>query len=210
LRIKPHYFDCMKIIHHKRMIFIHHKLSRIVFMILGLEKGIVRLVAYCPEWVDIFEEEKRLLINTIGNYIIDIQHIGSTAIPDIIAKPIIDISIAIADFDEGKRCIEPTESLGYIYKGENGITRRHYFVKGDPTAYHLHIVEHKSEEWRKNIIFRDTLRADKSLADKYAKLKMELAEKFGNNREAYTDGKTQFVKNVLEMPSKRSILAISD
>lgn len=166
-------------------------------MILGLEKGVVRLSSYSPEWADAFEEEKRLLVDAVGNYIIDIQHIGSTAIPDMIAKPIIDIGIAIEDFDEGKRCIEPIESLGYIYKGENGIPRRHYFVKGDPTSYHLHIVEHKSEEWRKNIIFRDALRTDKDLANDYAKLKIKLAEKFKNDRVAYTDGKTEFVLNVL-------------
>ena len=171
-------------------------------MILGLEKGVVRLAPYYSEWADIFEEEKRLLMSAVGDYIIDIQHIGSTAIPDMIAKPIIDIGIAIADFDEGKICIEPIERLGYIYKGENGIPRRHYFVKGDPTTHHLHIVEHKSEEWRKNIIFRDALRADKNLAKEYAKLKMELADKFRNDRVSYTGGKTAFVEYVLNLASK--------
>jgi GrpB-like predicted nucleotidyltransferase (UPF0157 family) len=138
----------------------------------------------------------------IGDYVLDIQHIGSTSVPGLIAKPILDIGIAIMDFEEGKRCIKPIESLGYEYKGENGIPGRHYFVKGDPTTHHLHIVEIDSEEWKKNITFRDSLRKNEMLAKEYAKLKLELAEKFKYNREAYTDGKTDFVNYVLELACK--------
>jgi len=127
-------------------------------MAIGLEKGIVRLAQYSPEWKTLYEEEEKLLIDSVGRYIIDIQHIGSTSVHGLIAKPILDIGIAIKDFEEGKRCIEPIESLGYEYKGENGIPGRHYFVKGDPTTHHLHIVEINSEEWKKNITFRDSLR----------------------------------------------------
>lgn len=165
--------------------------------VIGLEKGIVRLAQYSPEWKTLYEKEERLLKDLIGKCIIDIQHIGSTSIPNMIAKPIIDIGIAIADFEEGKRCIEPIESLGYEYKGENGIPKRHYFVKGDPTTHHLHIVEIDSAEWKKNITFRDALRKNENLAKEYAELKLSLAEKFKYDRVAYTDGKTDFVNYVL-------------
>jgi len=171
-------------------------------MVLGLEKGVVRLVTYSQEWAKLFDEEKQLLTALIGEYVIDIQHIGSTSIPGMIAKPILDIGIAIADFEEGKRCIEPIESLGYEYKGENGIPRRHYFVKGDPTTHHLHIVEIDSEEWKKNITFRDALRKNENLAKEYAELKLNLAEKFKYDRVAYTDGKTDFVNYVLKLAGK--------
>jgi GrpB-like predicted nucleotidyltransferase (UPF0157 family) len=168
-------------------------------MIIGLEKGIVRLSPYSPEWKTLYEEEERLLKDLISEYIIDIQHIGSTSIPGMIAKPILDIGIAIAYFEEGQKCIEPIESFGYEYKGENGIPERHYFVKGDPTTHHLHIVEIDSEEWKKNITFRDALRKNDDLAKEYAKLKLNLAEKFKYNRVAYTDGKTDFVNYVLKL-----------
>jgi len=169
---------------------------------LGLEKGVVRLVLYSPEWAKLFDEEKRLLMALIGDYVPDIQHIGSTSVPGLIAKPILDIGIAIMDFEEGKRCIQPIESLGYEYKGENGIPGRHYFVKGNPTTHHLHIVEINSEEWKKNITFRDSLRKNEMLAEEYAKLKLELAEKFKYNRVAYTDGKTDFINYVLNLAGK--------
>lgn len=169
---------------------------------IGLEKGIVRLAPYSPEWKTLYEEEEKLLRELIGEYIIDIQHIGSTSIPDMIAKPILDIGIAIADFEEGKRCIKPIESLGYEYKGENGIPGRHYFVKGNPTTHHIHVVEIDSEEWKKNIIFRDALRKNENLAKEYAELKLNLAEKFKYDRVAYTDGKTDFVNYVLKLADK--------
>jgi len=169
---------------------------------LGLEKGVVRLVLYSPEWAKLFDEEKRLLIALIGDYVLDIQHIGSTSVLGLIAKPILDIGIAIEDFEEGKRCIQPIESLGYEYKGENGIPGRHYFVKGNPTTHHLHIVENNSEEWKKNITFRDSLRKDEMLAEEYAKLKLELAGKFKYDRVAYTDGKTDFINYVINLAGK--------
>ncbi len=87
----------------------------------------------------------------------------------------------------------------YEYKGENGIPKRHYFVKGDPTTHHLHIVEIDSEEWTKNITFRDALRKNKDLAKEYAELKLSLAEKFKYDRVAYTDGKTDFVNYILKL-----------
>lgn len=166
-------------------------------MPIGLKEGIVRLEKYSPEWKALYKKEEKLLKDSVGEYIIDIQHIGSTSIPDMIAKPIIDISIAITNFEEGKRLIEPIQNLGYLYKGENGIPRRHYFVKGDPTTHHLHIVEIGSKEWKKNITFRDALRKDENLAKEYAELKLSLAEKFKYDRVAYTDGKTGFVNYVL-------------
>ena len=166
---------------------------------IGLEKGIVRLAQYSPEWKTLYEKEERLLKDLIGEYVIDIQHIGSTSIPDMIAKPIIDIGIAIKDFEEGQRLVKPVESLGYEYKGENGIPGRHYFVKGNPTTHHLHIVEIDSEEWKKNITFRDALRKNENLAKEYAELKLNLAEKFKYDRVAYTDGKTDFVNYILSL-----------
>ncbi len=114
------------------------------------------------------------MIDAVGDHILDIQHIGSTSIPGMIAKPIIDIGMAIASFTEGFVLVEPVQKLGYEYKGENGIPQRHYFVKGDPTTHHLHILELDSKEWKRLIAFRDSLRKNGDLVDKYAQIKASL------------------------------------
>ncbi len=165
---------------------------------LGLEKGVVRLVPYTAEWVRYFELEKAALRLVLGGYILDIQHIGSTSIPGMLAKPIVDIAIAVADFEQAKTCIPLVEGLGYEYKGEFGIPRRHYFVKGDPRLFHLHMSESESIEWQNTLLFRDYLRDHPEAAQEYAQLKQQLAAKFPHDRDAYLDGKSEFVEGVLK------------
>jgi GrpB-like predicted nucleotidyltransferase (UPF0157 family) len=164
---------------------------------IGLERGIVKVAPYTAEWERLFEEEKALLQAAIGRYVLDIQHVGSTAIPGIVAKPIIDIAIAVANFEEASVCIEPVERLGYEYRGENGIPRRHYFVKGDPRTYHIHMNELGSRDWQKLVRFRDYLVQHPDLAEAYAALKTELAGRYPTDREAYQEGKAPFIERVL-------------
>jgi GrpB-like predicted nucleotidyltransferase (UPF0157 family) len=144
-----------------------------------------------------YEEEARRLRDLVGPHIIDVQHIGSTSIPGMMAKPIIDIGIAIARFEDGEACIAPIESLGYEYRGEHGIPRRHYFVKGNPTSHHLHILERDSAEWENHLLFRDYLRVHSGAACAYARLKRGLADAHREDRVAYTDGKAAFIERVL-------------
>ncbi len=166
---------------------------------IGLERGVVRVVPYTPEWVRLFEEEKARLEAVIGDYVLEIQHVGSTSIPGMIAKPIIDIAIAVRDFEEARVCIQPVERLGYEYRGELGIPRRHYFVKGDPRTHHIHVNELGSRDWENQVLFRDYLIQHRELAEEYAELKRGLAERYPRDREAYLDGKASFVERVLEM-----------
>src|SRR5689334_1122677 len=105
----------------------------------GLEEGALRLTPYHKEWEQLFREEKARLQAAVGLFVLDIQHVGSTSIPGLIAKPIIDIAIAVRSFEEARVCIQPVESLGYRYRGENGIPRRHFFVKGNPRTHHIHM-----------------------------------------------------------------------
>ncbi len=170
---------------------------------LGLERGVVRLVPYAPEWKDYFELEKVALQQALGSYILDIQHIGSTAIPGMPAKPIVDIAIAIVDFEEAKAYIPLIEKLNYEYKGEFGIPRRHYFVKGNPRLFHIHMSEITSIEWQNTLLFRDYLRQHSDVAQEYARLKKELATKYPQDREAYLDGKTAFVEQVLQSANRK-------
>ena len=171
---------------------------------IGLRRGTVRLVPYTSEWERLFEEEKGRLRSAIGDYAVDIQHIGSTAIPGLEAKPIIDIAIALRRLEDVEKCIEPLESLGYEYKGDEGYPGSFFFAKGDPSnrTHYLHVVERDSEAWKGYIRFRDYLRRHRRVAEEYAKLKRELARKSGGNRDLYTPGKAEFIERVLQMAAE--------
>jgi GrpB-like predicted nucleotidyltransferase (UPF0157 family) len=166
---------------------------------IGLERGIVRLVPYTKEWERLFQVERPRLRAAVGKYVLDIQHVGSTSIPGMVAKPIIDIAIAVKNFEEACVCIKPIEQLGYEYKGENGIPRRHYFAKGNPRTHHVHINEIGSRDWNDQIIFRDYLTQHPEIAKEYAELKMELAQRYPTDRQSYLDGKAPFIERVLQL-----------
>jgi GrpB-like predicted nucleotidyltransferase (UPF0157 family) len=170
-----------------------------VYNTIGLEKGVVRLVPYQDEWRRLFEQEKDALQAVLGGYILDIQHIGSTAIPGMSAKPIIDIAIAVNDFEEAKGCIPVVVGLGYEYRGEYGIPRRHYFVRGEPRLFHLHMMEVTSPNWKDLLLFRDYLSGHPEAAGEYTALKKRLAEMYPIEREAYLKGKAEFIQWVLLM-----------
>jgi GrpB-like predicted nucleotidyltransferase (UPF0157 family) len=170
---------------------------------IGLEKGTVRLIPYTGEWKRLFEEEKIRLQAVVGKYVLDIQHVGSTSIPGMAAKPIIDIAIAVKNFEEASVCIVPIEQLGYEYKGELGIPRRHYFAKGDPRTYHIHMFEIGSQDWVDQLLFRDYLIRHPQSAQEYANLKIALARRFPQDREAYLEGKAPFIQHILQLASSK-------
>jgi GrpB-like predicted nucleotidyltransferase (UPF0157 family) len=166
---------------------------------IGLEKGLVRLEPYTPEWQRLFKIEKASLQTLLSPYILDIQHVGSTSIPGMSAKPIIDIAIAITDFEKASVCIPLLEGLGYEYKGEFGIPRRHYFVKGDPRTFHIHMSEINSLEWQNTLLFRDYLCQHPDVAKEYAELKTQLALMYPQDRTAYMNGKATFIERVIQL-----------
>ena len=167
-------------------------------MNIGLARNVVRVDEYTPEWARLFAEEAARLWAAIGPHVLDIQHVGSTSVPGLAAKPILDIGVAVASFEGALVCVPLLEALGYEYRGENGIPRRHYFVKGDPQGYHLHMNEIDGQEWRGHIAFRDYLRAHPEVAQAYAELKRRLAAEFPSDRAAYLEGKASFVQDVLD------------
>jgi GrpB-like predicted nucleotidyltransferase (UPF0157 family) len=166
---------------------------------LGLESGVVRLSPYQPVWQRLFKEEKERLQQAVGPYVLDIQHVGSTSIPGLVAKPILDIAIAVCDFEAATICIEPIEGLGYVYRGEFGIPRRHYFAKGEPRTHHLHMNEIDSVDYENQILFRDYLIRHPDVAQAYAALKLDLARRFPADRDAYLAGKAPFIEHVLAL-----------
>ena len=170
---------------------------------IGLNRKVVKLMPYCAEWSVLFDEEERLLRSAIGSYALAIEHIGSTSIPELEAKPIIDIAVAVRKIEDAERCLLPLENIGYEYRGEQGIAERYYFRKGTPTVstHHLNIVEVRSEFWRNHLLFRDYLRQHSDVAQEYGRLKRELACEYKENREAYTNGKAAFIEQILRRAS---------
>jgi GrpB-like predicted nucleotidyltransferase (UPF0157 family) len=166
---------------------------------IGLPSGLVQLRPHDPVWLDLFEQERRSLVEKIGQHVLQIEQVGSTSIPGLPAKPIIDIAVAVESFEDSAVCIEPLAELGYRYRGELGIPRRHFFSKGDPRTHHLHMLEIGSAEWRNHLLFRDYLRAHPGTARAYAVLKQDLAGRFADNREAYTEGKSEFIRGILSL-----------
>jgi GrpB-like predicted nucleotidyltransferase (UPF0157 family) len=162
----------------------------------------VIIVDYNPMWPTLYEEERAQILHAIGEYIGDIQHVGSTSVPGLGAKPIIDIMIGIHNLSLVEKCVQPFQNLGYEYRGEFGIPNRHYFRKPPDTlsthrTHHIHMVETNHDGWRKTLLFRDYLRTHPEDAKQYEELKRTLADKFGSDREGYTDAKTDFIETIL-------------
>lgn len=159
--------------------------------IIGLKSGKVKLLAYNPEWVEIFKKEEKRLRKAIGDIAVDIQHVGSTAIPGIPAKPIIDIVVGVSSIKDVKKCIKSLEKTGYEYKGEKR-PDEYLFIK-DP-IYCLHMTKFNNKTWNSYISFRNQLHANKKLANEYKNIKLKLAKEFPNDRESYHSGKVKFIE----------------
>jgi GrpB-like predicted nucleotidyltransferase (UPF0157 family) len=170
---------------------------------LGLEKGKVKVAPHTELWHQLFAEEEAHMREAIGEWVIAIEHVGSTAICGLSAKPIIDIAAAVREAADAERCIRPLEHIGYEYRGEAGIAGRYYFVKGEPRTHHLHMVERDSNFWKAHLLFRDYLRTHRDVAEEYQRLKTELAMKYAADREAYTEGKSRFIEDVLKRAGMR-------
>jgi GrpB-like predicted nucleotidyltransferase (UPF0157 family) len=168
-------------------------------MNIGLKENTLRLANHNSKWKELFSNEKLKLENIIGNYIITIDHIGSTSINGIKAKPIIDICIGLNNFDDGKKCIEPLVNIGYIYKGECGVPGRLFFKTNDEiVTHHIHMFKYKSDKWKKHIYFRDYLNKYPLIAKEYESLKIKLLKLYINDREKYTDGKADFINEIIK------------
>ena len=152
-----------------------------------------------------FAREKAQFEEALGGLmagVVAMEHIGSTAVQGLAAKPVIDIAIGLREHAFGERTIEPITGLGYEYRAESGIPGRYYFRRGDPRSHHVHMVEYGCPEWEKNIRFRDTLRARPDLAEEYAALKRDLARRYAHDRPGYTLAKAPFIERVLAIAAQ--------
>ena len=153
---------------------------------------------YDRSWPAAFEQERLILERALGSSVTGgIHHVGSTAVPGLPAKPIIDILVGIENLESARVHIKPLAALEYLYAPYRSDDML-WFCKPDPgaRAHHLRLVPTDSERFRDELAFRDYLRQHPEYADAYAKLKKELAARFEHDREAYTTAKTDFVREV--------------
>jgi len=177
-------------------------MGREVSPLLGLERTVVRLVPYQPAWRECFEEEARRLRAALGGHMIAIEHVGSTAIEGMGAKPVLDIVVAVGSIADAAIFEQPLAPLGYEGGRDPEAPERLYFVKRTPdgrSTHHLNLTEMGSECWVSHVRFRDYLRSHPEARAEYQELKAELARKFADQRRAYTDGKAEFIKRILNL-----------
>lgn len=161
----------------------------------------ITLVEHRPEWPGLFQQEEARLQQAAGSAILRLEHIGSTAVPDLLAKPVIDILGGIHDLAAVAALQDALAGLGYEYVAEfeQEIPERRFFRKypQNGTYFHLHIVEQGSGFWRDHLLFRDYLRAHPEVALAYGELKRSLADLYYQDRGAYTRAKKPFIESVL-------------
>ncbi len=172
---------------------------------LGQHKANIAVVPYQSDWKELFEQEADLLRSALGEKALRIEHIGSTSIPGMAAKSIIDIMVAVVSLPEATKLIPVVEALGYEYKPHDTIPERVYFAKEHTPEYrthHLNFTQQESGFWKNQIAFRDYLRTHSQIAAEYGDLKKRLAEIYAHTHQLDRDGKTEFVTRVLELAEK--------
>ena len=179
-------------------------------MVLGIPRTSAVVVPYDPNWRLLFDEERRRIMTAVGHVVAGVHHVGSTSIPGMPAKPILDIAVLLYEFENGERCIEPLESIDYFHKGvdEVDIPGDRFFLRGHPPqegcadgeeirTHVLHMYTLDSPIRRNHFSFRDYLIAHPEVAAEYARLKLALAERHSDDRTSYSAGKGSFIREVI-------------
>lgn len=157
----------------------------------------IYIAPYDPQWPAEYATEEARIVGACRGLQIRLEHIGSTAVPGLDAKPIIDILAGCPPRADRADYIAALRQLGYEHKGAFGIPGRNYFRRGSPRSHHVHMVSWSSAFWRDQLTFRDALRADDSLRRQYAALKRDLARTFSDDVEQYAGAKGPFIASVL-------------
>ncbi|TVX93803.1 GrpB family protein [Paenibacillus agilis] len=168
----------------------------------------VILVDYNEEWPKAFGIIESILSKKLNDLALRIEHVGSTSVRGLAAKPIIDVDVVIESMEYLPKVIKKLEELGYVHEGDLGIKNREAFARKDSCvpysnegmvkhAHHLYVCNRESEELKRHIMFRDILRKYPLVVAEYTNLKLQLSNTFRNNRQAYTEGKTEFITRTM-------------
>jgi len=169
----------------------------------------LKVVEHDPEWHSVFQDLKETYISHLNDLIVEVEHVGSTAVPELCAKPCIDIDVVIEDYSAFSKVTEALSDLGYRHQGDLGINGREAFKRIDDKVpwdgtdsitmdHHLYVCPKDSKELKRHIAFRDHLKEDPDLKREYGELKKRLVSKYRRDRAAYTEAKTKFIETVLE------------
>jgi GrpB-like predicted nucleotidyltransferase (UPF0157 family) len=160
----------------------------------------VVVVDYDPAWAEAFGRIRDFLAPAVSKHAVAIEHVGSTSVVGLAAKPIIDVDIVVASLEASKAAIAGLESLGFEHRGDLGVPGREAFSKHpDLPPANIYVVLRTSTAFRNHIALRDYLRRHPYAATEYGALKKELAGKFPNDIDGYIDGKTDFIVNLLQL-----------
>lgn len=170
----------------------------------GLERGTVELVPHDEEWRRLFEGEADRLRSVVDDRVRAIEHVGSTAIDGVPAKPIIDILVVVEEVGDPETWSRQLGTLGYTFRPNDGVEDRLFFANGpeENRTHYLSITEAGSETHTEQLTFRNYLRENPRAARRYARLKQELAERFADDRETYTEAKAGFVREILRQATQ--------
>lgn len=159
----------------------------------------IHIVAWDDAWPARFEAERALIAERLGSIAMAIEHTGSTAIVGIDAKPVIDMTLTVADLHDTGRYVGPLRELGYHFLDYPTNVDRYFFKKGRPRSHHLHVGTPACTEIRDQVVFRDMLLGHPQLRSRYAELKRRLRDAFGSDRARYSESKGAFVREVLAL-----------
>ena len=176
---------------------------------LGLKKHTVEIVEHQSDWHALAVDACQKVQIATSKLLAEVQHVGSTAVPGLLAKPILDIAAGIKNWELVPEIITRMTDIGYIYRGDAGVNGGHLFVwESSPNirTIHVHVVEYNGSQWNNYLLFRDLLRQDSQIRRQYAELKEQLKSRYPNNRKAYTAGKRGFVMKCLEQAHSNLML----
>ena len=163
------------------------------------EDDAVRVVAYDASWPQRFRKLEAALRSLLAAQVVRVEHIGSTSVPGLAAKPVLDVDVVVRDAADLQPSIRQLEKAGYLHEGDLGVPGREA-LRWPPGSerHHLYLLVEGSQELRRHLAFREALRADEALRDEYAALKRALAQQFHHDRRAYTSGKSDFIEATLK------------
>lgn len=154
---------------------------------------------YDDAWPLLFDELAAPMLHALADFEAEVEHVGSTSVPGLAAKPVIDIDVVVRSPEDVPRAIERLRTLGYVYQGNKGIAGREAFLwPPGATRHYLYVVMAGSQPYADHVDFRDYLRHQPEIAAQYAALKKRLAEEYGYDQQGYTNAKSEFVARVLE------------
>lgn len=167
-------------------------------MSIGLKRGTVQVVPYKKSWAKEFEKEKARILEVCGDKVVAVEHIGSTSVPGLAAKPIIDIAVGIKRLKDAKKLLPCLKKLDYHFYKE--FQRQRLFVAKGPDekrTHYLHVMRYNGAKWKTDQLFRNYLRTHPKAVERYSKLKQKLAKAHPDNRQAYADDKDAFIKSII-------------